>query len=335
METRSLDIRHLIEAQIADDKGKSLPKNAVSGELQWSTPGRYKGVGRMLVSSPGIGLARNFSCGECIEICGVSFDPDSQLNLLLNGTGPLGDGIPQECIDPGCACAKGTPTSDGGGGSSFSWWSQNRSIANVSGSTTNSSANFQGFAPGTTTGEVEVSDGVCQAVGRGPITVVSCPSNVSVDQITPKSLPDHDQPTWLTGVGILARMKVGPAGTDYTGAVMLETVTPTSNSCPSNIQQYTSFPTITAANNSTFTVGSSASWEGSNFPSMLNDFYDSHRNLVNINVLGLTSVQSCVAKATQTYSCKGSTIGTFALTNTYTRGTLNGHAVTNVSTTKQ
>lgn len=75
METRNLDIRHLIDAQIADEKGKTLPKNAISGEVQWSTPGRYKGVGRMLVSSPGIGLARNFSCGECVEICGVTLSP--------------------------------------------------------------------------------------------------------------------------------------------------------------------------------------------------------------------------------------------------------------------
>jgi hypothetical protein len=51
--------------------------------------------------------------------------------------------------------------------------------------------------------------------------------------------------------------------------------------------------------------------------------------------LGLTSVQSCVAQATQTYSCNGSTVGTFTLTNTYVKGTLNGQAVTNVSTTKQ
>ena len=130
-------------------------------------------------------------------------------------------------------------------------------------------------------------------------------------------------------------MKVGPAGKDYTDAVLVETVTPTSNSCPSNIAQYTSFPTITTANNSTFKVGSSASWEGSNFPSILNDFYDSHKTIVNINVLGQTSIQSCVAKASQRYYCSGSLVGTFTLTNTYARGTINGQAVTNVSTTKQ
>lgn len=45
------------------------------------------------------------------------------------------------------------------------------SIARVSGSTTNSSATFQGFAPGTTDGQVEINDGMCVSDGGGPITV--------------------------------------------------------------------------------------------------------------------------------------------------------------------
>jgi hypothetical protein len=162
-----------------------------------------------------------------------------------------------------------------------------------------------------------------------------CPKTVTVNLLYPQSLPDNDFPEMLTGVGALAEMEVGPAGPDYSRTVLRETVTPTSNSCPSNIQEYTSFPTITIANNSTFLVGSSAHWEGEDYPSQPNEFYDSHRLLGPINVLGQTSVQSCVATATQTYSCNGNTIGTFTLTNTYTRGTLpNGKAVTNVTVGK-
>jgi hypothetical protein len=172
-----------------------------------------------------------------------------------------------------------------------------------------------------------------QSSGTG--NVQKCPTSMSVDAVTPKSLPDYDNPSWLTGVGILTRMKVaGPAG-DYKDTVLVETVTPTSNSCPSSIAQTTSFPTYTAADNKEFVVGASAHWEGTDFQSMLNDFYDSHKLLVNIDVLGSTAVQSCVAKATQTYLCSGSTVGTFTLTNTYNKGTLNGNSVTNVTTTKQ
>jgi hypothetical protein len=82
-------------------------------------------------------------------------------------------------------------------------------------------------------------------------------------------------------------------------------------------------------------VGSSAYWEGMNYPSVSNDFYDSHKLLGPINVLGLTNVQSCYATAVQVYTCDGNIVGTFTLTNTYTRGTLNGNSVTNVTTTKQ
>jgi hypothetical protein len=171
-----------------------------------------------------------------------------------------------------------------------------------------------------------------------PVETPSCPASltsVTLVQTTPKSLPDYNRPTWLTGVGILSTMQVGPTGNSYIGAVLYETVTPTTNSCPANIQQYTSFPTITLADDSDFTPGSSAFWEGTNFPSITNDFYDMHVNLVSANVLGLTSVSSCVAQAVQTYTCGGHTVGTFTLTNTYTKGTLNGQAVTNVTTTKR
>ena len=139
---------------------------------------------------------------------------------------------------------------------------------------------------------------------------------------------DGTYPSFFRSTGLPTSQKIGERP-------VCPHISPTTNSCPSNIQQYTKFPTITTANNSPFTVGSSAAWEGSNFPSILNDFYDSHKIIVGINVLGQTSVQSCVAKATQKYYCSGSLVGTFTLTNTYTRGTINGQAVTNVSTTKQ
>ena len=89
-----------------------------------------------------------------------------------------------------------------------------------------------------------------------------CPSTISIESKTQKSLPDCDHPDWLTGVGMLATMKVGPEGQDYTGVALVETVTPTYNDCPSNIAEYTSFPTIHAGDNPSFIVGSDAHWGG-------------------------------------------------------------------------
>jgi len=175
------------------------------------------------------------------------------------------------------------------------------------------------------------------------VKVPPCPTSVSVDNITPKSLPDYEHPTWLTGVGILSRMKVAGPDNDYTGAELIETVTPQSNTCPASIASYTSFPTIKAGDTPPFKVGAATVWEGQDIPSVLNTFYDSHKSIADQNILldglGRPIVQSCVATAVQTYSCNGSVIGTFTLTNTYTlgtgTGTLNGQSVTNVTTNKQ
>jgi hypothetical protein len=70
------------------------------------------------------------------------------------------------------------------------------------------------------------------------------------------------------------------------------------------------------------------------FPSVQNAFYDKHVFYSDTDILGLTSASSCSAKATQVYMCDGKNIGTFALTNTYSHGTISGQSVTNITTTK-
>jgi hypothetical protein len=162
-----------------------------------------------------------------------------------------------------------------------------------------------------------------------------CPIGVTIANVVTKALPDFDLPNERTGVGILTLMTVTGSASYYTGTILTETVTPVSNSCPSSIQAYTSFPTITAAQNSYFMVGRSAQWEGQAYESKANSFYDSHKLLGSGDVLGIGNVNSCQATATQTYTCKGQTVGTFTLTNSYSHGTLSGHPVTNVTTTKQ
>jgi hypothetical protein len=136
-----------------------------------------------------------------------------------------------------------------------------------------------------------------------------------------------------SGVGILSSMIVGPVGTSFASVVLYETVTPTGNSCPANIQTATNFPTITFS--SPFVVGSSAVWEGSPYASVQNAFYDQHTTKSATNVLGLTNVTSCQSTATQVYTCNGNAVGTFSLTNTYTSGFISAQPVTFVSVSKQ
>jgi len=330
-ETRAVGLRTLIQTGVPDSHGRILPGDITDGQISWSVESFGKVKGRLLLRNNANHMARNYSCAGEVVMCSAAINPTSASLAVGNSasfTGSAGSCIGLSVFD----CSGATY---GGWAAIYSWNSSGSSISspNCPGS---ASCSVSAIAVGSSSLTFQAQSQYCIKTATANVTVKPpCPTSLTVDQITPKSLPDYDHPTWLTGVGILARMKAGPAGKDCTGAVLLEAVTPTTNSCPSNIQQYTKFPTITTANNSPFTVGSSAAWEGSNFPSILNDFYDSHKIIVGIYVLGQTSVQSCVAKATQKYYCSGSLVGTFTLTNTYTRGTINGQAVTNVSTTKQ
>jgi hypothetical protein len=180
-------------------------------------------------------------------------------------------------------------------------------------------------------GAAAAAESACDAGPPPP----PCPTGITVANVVTKALPDFDHPSWLTGVGILTLMTVTGPASDYTGAILTETVAPVSNSCPANIQAYTSFPPINAAAHSDFFVGATAEWEGQAHASAANSFYDSHKLILNVDILGLTNVGSCKATAKQTYTCNGQPIGTFTLTNNYSHGTLSGQSVTNVSVTKQ
>lgn len=159
----------------------------------------------------------------------------------------------------------------------------------------------------------------------------ACPSTVTIADTTTASLPSVDLPGALTGIGILTRMLVSPLTANYAGQQITEQIIPQSNSCPANITSYTNYPNVFTS----FTVGATGSFEGIPYPSVLNSYYDEHVNDVNFDVLGATSVSSCVSVATQIYRCGGQQIGTFTLSKTFTHGMLSGTPVTNVSVTKQ
>lgn len=325
-----IDVGRLIRERVPDKNGNILPIDLAEGSYEFRDLTDF-GIGRLyegkVIYDKTYGSVA-YGCANCCAYRspGIINDP---LGIPFLGVSPNGVAAENTC---------------GGEDDVSTYFWYNWTTANHSIATVDSEGTHSGVATGSTTSSTwgviaSYAPRSCPVIRQDPApggdNVHPCPTSVSVDLITPKSLPDYDHPTWLTGVGVLARMKVGPTTIDHTNSVLLETVTPTSDSCPSNIQQYTTFPTITLANGSPFVVGSTATWEGNNYQSILNDFYDSHRQLVSINVLGLTSVQSCVAKATQTYYCNGSPVGTFTLTNTYSKGTYNGQGVTNVSTTKQ
>jgi hypothetical protein len=329
-----VDIGQLIRSQIPDKNGSTLPAGLTSGAYQLreiSEPQQdllYEGK---VITDKTFGHA-TYGCMVC---CG--YGGDAGLPFLVED--PTGvDVANTNYVDVyGTNACTGNP--DPLDSYFPAWSSLDTSIL------TASSYSVTGVALGSTsiladatlmpTGQGQDQRQACpkgRAQGKGAGNVQTCPTSISVDQIWSQPL-QNDYPTWQTGVGILSRMKVGPVGTDFTSVVLSETVTPTGDSCPSNIQSYTDFPTITYGHN--FIVGLSAAWEGNSYPSVYNAFYDQHVDKISVNILGYTNVTSCQATATQVYTCNGQPVGTFTLTNTYTSGFIGGQPVTFVSVSKQ
>ena len=74
LETKTLDIGSLIAAQTRDENGHTLPANSTAGVARWFTPNVGQGSGRLLLSQPSTGLARNFGCQTAMSFCGVQAD---------------------------------------------------------------------------------------------------------------------------------------------------------------------------------------------------------------------------------------------------------------------
>jgi hypothetical protein len=134
-ETKPLDIHKIVADQIRDLKGNKLPVDATSGEVSWFTVDPGKGSGRVLISNAETGLARNFSCGYNLILCGSYLD-SSSATFDLGGTGYLGAIEADICTAYNPQACSGQSYSSGGEGFSYNWWSNNPDIAPLTGSGT-------------------------------------------------------------------------------------------------------------------------------------------------------------------------------------------------------
>jgi hypothetical protein len=131
---------------------------------------------------------------------------------------------------------------------------------------------------------------------------------------------------------MLTSMLLGPITTNFDGAILYEIVTPTGNSCPTKIQAFTNFPTISIS--TPFVVATPSTWEGVYNP-VHNAFYDAHTTKSAQNILGFTDVSTCQSTAVQTYVCNGHAVATFTLTNSFYTGLIGTQPVTFVNVAKQ
>jgi hypothetical protein len=167
--------------------------------------------------------------------------------------------------------------------------------------------------------------------GESQDSTYVCPSSVTLATPTEISLSSQF-PTAKTGVGIIAAMRVNPTSTNWNGAKITEAVGPVSNTCPSGFGS--------CSGSDTFTVGEALSAFNQNFAATQNIFYDEHVSISSVSwldstQLNPTGLNSCVRVCTQTYSCGGRPVGTFTITRTFTKGTIQNTPVTNAIVVKQ
>ena len=161
---------------------------------------------------------------------------------------------------------------------------------------------------------------------------VSCPTTITISgtaQLPLQAGLNNNFPTYLTGLGIMATMQVGPGNTN--GAAVTENVSNSQTACPAGVA-------FGCSGNATFTVGPSPG--GTYFGTQVsgagnNQFQDEHAVGSSIDRLGNTGVNSCTETCSQTYSACNKQIGSFTITRTYTHSSISGTPVTLVTITKQ
>jgi len=169
MQTKAISIGELVADQVKDENGNVLPKTAQSGELNWMVVDPNNGSGRLLQSDRSTGMARNFSCGYSGLLCGAnvavyeSVVPAGSVEELANIT-------PVTCTSGTQNTCTGQPTGSGGN-FSYSWWSENTSVASISGSAILSYVDILGVSLGTTRIDGQVHSQYCTVQGFEPETV--------------------------------------------------------------------------------------------------------------------------------------------------------------------
>jgi hypothetical protein len=78
-ETRAVSINDVIEEQTKDKGGRSIPLTLKAGVVSWWTNEPGQGKGRLLESNPATAMARNYSCGQFIVLCGTCFSPGTMI----------------------------------------------------------------------------------------------------------------------------------------------------------------------------------------------------------------------------------------------------------------
>ena len=179
METRAISIGDIIREEMKDDKGKTLPKTALSGQISWWTVGTASGpgTGRLLQTNPTSGMARSFACGCPYLLCNVFFVPVSETIDYEGTEQPLDYLTPVICLYKTGTHCSGTTTSNSSSQALHYSWTADGTYLQISGSSTNYNVGGYGASIGTggMTGTVSATynqpSQFCSFQGNGPTNV--------------------------------------------------------------------------------------------------------------------------------------------------------------------
>jgi hypothetical protein len=221
METHAISLRDLIQFQVKDDEGRTLPKDVQSGQINWFFHTQNAGHGRLLQSNHTTSMARNFSCYGGYVIGRAYF---------LGAWGPTTVNIGQTLATPNVYTDEYTATYQGqcggnfvgrgGVGLTYNWQSYNTSVVSISGSNTLAYANLLGVSGGTADIDVAVTDFYNCRQDAGGITTVYPTVTVSGPSYVPLRAAGS------TGANSMTLTAVGtPSGGTYSWSTTSSNVT--------------------------------------------------------------------------------------------------------------
>ncbi len=330
-----VDVGKLIRDRTPDKSGTVLPVDLQTGAYQLMdisshpTPSLYEGK---VVTDKQWGHA-TYGCMIC---CGDDLISQSPFNINVGEDALIG-----VQAQDSCSAAPVDITEY------FDFWSMNTAILTRNASTYMGHGVSLGStaisARGTSIpkGRDADSRAVCP-VQSGSMknigNVTACPTSVTLDNTD--SIPISIDPKLHTGYGVMAEQHALPDITDWSTAVITESITSGTSTCPAILGLGIASQTQGSTGN--FTVNAAAEPTDPNagllvFPAKKNVFYDEHHLINTANALSYagSKTTSCQSTATQTYYCGGKALGTFSLILTYNLGTANGGPATLVNVIKK
>ena len=174
-----MSINNIIEGQQQDDNGNKIPRTVLAGEVSWFNSDPGDGFGRLILTNKRKLLARNYSCGYWVVLCGVDLSPYTTIGVTSGVLGLVGYLSGRFCLSYSPSSCNGDPYGSGSG--SYSWNVTDPNTCTTYGATTNSGGQFNGgFSPGSTQTQGTIFSGSCQYSGWGTCNNSPLPNHFTV-----------------------------------------------------------------------------------------------------------------------------------------------------------